>query len=1135
MSSLKMTFSLTSLILIIAFGLVFAPTTVMAHDLIDDEDGDQHETGVDLTDHAAHPILDSVTAAAPAADGFVNATTSFVVTFVFSGAAPTDFDVADVSGLSTVATAVDFTASADGLTYTARVTMTTTGDITLSSSEVANLYVDSENTDATLSITIDNTSPTVTNVTANVLEGNTYPQDEVWTEGFEVMFNAMDESAGSGIGSPSDFSVTAEPANITFGTVTRTGTTAFKATGTLANTAAADSEAVDITITVTVTDKADNASVSAVTVGTHEPTLMVKLKRPVTSAEDDSTDDPDPSPGLGEGDTRRDVTAEATFDLKGTLEPGKFLVFSAVDNSDADSMVIANLPNIQRFFARGGTISLVGPAGTKAKTVVITEIMWALNLAAAPNMQADLQWIEVYNTDNKNADGKGTATPANADLTKYKLVFTPGTVVPKPANLSDQVSNVELLGWDVNIGQSGRVYTGDADAVPDTFVTMDIVSMYRNFKYEDLTKVHNKDDATKNRNGQLGVIPSGNTANGWAPSTVNDTYAVNQLGSPGAMHFVGRNITTATDATYGVVINEVGNNQNDDYDWIELLNTGTGNANLQKWEITKLTGHNAETALVTFPDNDKHQIGPGEVLLIVNKDPYRDPDHPLAAGTKINHGATRDEKTGISSRYYVGGLVLDNSGAYALLLRSANDKEKSPDNVVDFTGGKPFNNIQDTSSTYRTNRYPLRGQSAGGGDVFKDLDEDFRSGRVYWRHKTNTGVADDTWRKAGYSGVGYKRGGSGDGTPGYPNNVVKNNQTELAAASTGATVTISEIMYDRGDRDNLPQWIELYNSSNTHAVNLNEWKLKIENADDAEVRTPAVTIANLGGTIIQPNQTVLIVSYTTGRVSRGSQGGVDFPASRVISLSGKGELEIADNGGNRRNYRLLSKTAFKLSLFEKGNATDPIDVVGNMGADPAWELPMAENGTGRSSVIRRYNTGNATGPGVERGSGEGMAQDATTLNGWILAADSDLSEVRVNETFYGNPDDVGTPGYRGGGALPVSLSKFRPERLKDTGEIVVRWITESELNNAGFNILRSDKRDGEFTKVHFRAGQGTTSERTVYEWKDTSAKPNVVYYYQIQDVSLDGEVTTLRTTHLRGNVTAVGKATTTWGEIKALQ
>ena len=828
--------------------------------------------------------------------------------------------------------------------------------------------------------------------------------------------------------------------------------------------------------------------------------------------------------GLATGDSRETVTSEAEFALSGMLAPGAFKVFSAVANTDASSTVIAGLPNIQRFFARGGTISLVGPAGTTSKSVIITEIMWALDLAAVPAMQANKQWIEVYNTDNKNTDGKGTATPKTVNLSQFKLVFTPGTVLPTPANLADQVSNVERLGWTVDVGQSGKLGTASA-----TFTPVDIVSMYRNFKYADLTKVHNKDDAAKNRTAQLNVIPNGNVKASWMASTVNDTYATNQLGSPGTMHFLTRDPTTATSASYAVIINEIGNNSGDAYDWIELRNTGTTEVNLKKWEITKFTKIGDEAALVSFPDNDNHKIPGGGILLVVQSDPYRNPDHPLAAGDRINGGHT--VTTGINTRYYVdGGLKLADGGGFALLVRSANDKENKPDNVIDFTA-PGLNNLQDTSKDFRTSQWPLRAQAAGHGDIIKDHDEKFNTGAVFQRNKANAGNAAETWTKAGYTGAGYKRSGSGNGTPGYPNNVVVDKDSVLAGDSA---VTISEIMYDRGRRNNLPQWIELYNSSKTQAINLNEWKLKIENTEDVDVREPAVTIGNLGGTIIQPNQTVLIVAYTRGRVSRGSQGRDDFPSNRIINLSGKGELEIPDSV-NKSNYRLLSGTAFKLTLIEKGGGM--VDTVGNLGADgmAMWELPMMDNGEGRSSVIRRYNTGKATGPGVIRGSGEGMAQDGTMATSWVLASDSDLEEVRVNETFYGSPDDKGTPGYRGGGPLPVSLSKFRPERLKDTGEVVVRWITESELNNAGFNILRSEKRDGEFTKVHFEAGEGTTSERTVYEWKDTSAKPNVVYYYQIQDVSLDGEVTTLRTTHLRGNVTAAGKLTTTWAGLKALQ
>ena len=79
------------------------------------------------------------------------------------------------------------------------------------------------------------------------------------------------------------------------------------------------------------------------------------------------------------------------------------------------------------------------------------------------------------------------------------------------------------------------------------------------------------------------------------------------------------------------------------------------------------------------------------------------------------------------------------------------------------------------------------------------------------------------------------------------------------------------------------------------------------------------------------------------------------------------------------------------------------------------------------------------------------------------------------------------------------------------------------------------KREGEFKVVNLKGiipGHGTTSEKHTYEWKDTTAKPNVVYYYQIEDVSLDGKRTTLARTHLRGNVNAAGKLTTTWSQLK---
>ena len=63
----------------------------------------------------------------------------------------------------------------------------------------------------------------------------------------------------------------------------------------------------------------------------------------------------------------------------------------------------------------------------------------------------------------------------------------------------------------------------------------------------------------------------------------------------------------------------------------------------------------------------------------------------------------------------------------------------------------------------------------------------------------------------------------------------------------------------------------------------------------------------------------------------------------------------------------------------------------------------------------------------------------------------------------------------------------------------------------------------------------TTSEKHVYQFTDKTAKPNIVYYYQIEDVSLNGNRTKLSMTHLRGNVSASGKLTTTWSNLKRIQ
>ena len=368
-------------------------------------------------------------------------------------------------------------------------------------------------------------------------------------------------------------------------------------------------------------------------------------------------------------------------------------------------------------------------------------------------------------------------------------------------------------------------------------------------------------------------------------------------------------------------------------------------------------------------------------------------------------------------------------------------------------------------------------------------------------------------------------------------------KAEAAAAAAKAADTsvripqvgqiyISEIMFTGGGT--LPQWIEISNGSPTEQVNLSGWTLTVENATaDADVSVGAKAVFTIPeGTKIDPsgqNDTPSTVLVVTEQGRNNLDGAM--ATGQLVNLWTDQQVELILLDVTKRRYSLLSDMAFKITLAppEPDITLSATDVVGNLGDDgtATWALPMAE-GNARSSIIRRHAA-------VSVGPAE--PKDGEMMESWVLASDTSFAQSThlSAHSYYGLPTDVGTPGFRAGGALPVELSHFRPERNKETGAVVITWSTQSELNNAGFFIKRSQQRDGEFQIINATMipGAGTSSEKQFYTYTDTTAQPNVVYYYQIEDVSLDGQRQTLtRGIRLKGYVGAVRKASTTWGELK---
>ena len=831
---------------------------------------------------------------------------------------------------------------------------------------------------------------------------------------------------------------------------------------------------------------------------------------------------------------------------------------------DAAATTAATLPDLASFFSRGGTIKVLDDGNATAVTsgVWITEVMWGHDaMSGVGTPSSDNQWIEVYYQVGEMDD----TTPDPVDL-KLQFVYN-----AYDAGGIDEVSNLYLAKWNPK-GQSGRSGYSQVDGS----APIPVISMYR------------KRGLTVTATGSMYNKTAKFEANGAYPGSWDASDAALNMdgafiGTPGSAHLVptigGGHADYAKSEVPGTPLqfSEVRNDgSGNNVDWIEIRNVSDAAVNLKDYEISLVTGVSSSDLLgkwdargrenrrwanldankkatleheLAIVGEDKYydqvnndvkkfpdwMLPAGAYLLITNQDPS---DTILAGGQNIEILADQniDDKTtnkGSGVYYFVTEhLRFANKGTTAaplLVMRKRLDRNEyhgkvhgDGASIVDLAGSGRF---ASTSPLFNTEVWPLKGWKNPGGSPnisAAGVWNFVKDGNHEW------------WKTDGVKspGVGYDKNADprlAVGTPGYPNGVVKDKLVDKKGTSDtsddvrllNGDISISEIMFDASvhagnERWNLVQWIELYNSSMTEAINLKDWEFIIQNSDD-HVDSFVDSSFRFNDLIIHPNQTVLLVS------ARAANAGI--AGAQIYNLYTQHARVL---GLANRRANLLSPAGFYLKLIDKNN--DLVDEAGNVSVNGRqrstadWEAIPPSEGPVRYSLIRQYGTRE------EDGDGPDLPAVGTMEEAWIVA---DLDGEGA--TFYGQRGDVATPGFRQGGPLPVSLSSFRPVRNEDTGHVAIRWITQSELNNAGFNILRSETKKGEFKVVNVKGiipGHGTTSEKHVYEWTDTTAKPNVVYYYQIEDVSLDGNRTLLTTTRLKGHVSAAGKLTTTWGDLK---
>jgi len=96
--------------------------------------------------------------------------------------------------------------------------------------------------------------------------------------------------------------------------------------------------------------------------------------------------------------------------------------------------------------------------------------------------------------------------------------------------------------------------------------------------------------------------------------------------------------------------------------------------------------------------------------------------------------------------------------------------------------------------------------------------------------------------------------------------------------------------------------------------------------------------------------------------------------------------------------------------------------------------------------------------------------------------------------------------------LPVTLSSFTAQYINDTP--ILCWTTQSETNNAGWNIYRGETNDALANEETYQLnlslglipGAGTTSEPTDYSFEDVfPVFQETTYFYWLESVDYSGE------------------------------
>jgi predicted extracellular nuclease len=117
-----------------------------------------------------------------------------------------------------------------------------------------------------------------------------------------------------------------------------------------------------------------------------------------------------------------------------------------------------------------------------------------------------------------------------------------------------------------------------------------------------------------------------------------------------------------------------------------------------------------------------------------------------------------------------------------------------------------------------------------------------------------------------------------------------------------------------------------------------------------------------------------------------------------------------------------------------------------------------------------------------------------------------VNSLYAPDQFRASDHDPVLVGLNLANPLPVNLVTFEGKAIYDhdsRSKIRLQWETAGEVNNQGFDVLKSTT-GSNFKKIGFVQGKATTTVRTSYTFDDADVLDGKTYYYQLKQIDADG-------------------------------